>query len=331
VPWHQDDAVVAATAFMNGEKRETQDKHKRDHDPGTEHHTHWIAKLRQPALSNAMSQHDAQLQLVFGRRAMPCPHKPVRSAEKAGYFTIACAMQMALTRRCELRRRLPRIAAPVTPMASSWGKRPLQSTGEAAIGAAPRGSAIDAAPDDRDRVRATLMARAQTGDGAAYRHLLEDITPFIRALASRSLRDKSEVEDAVQDVLLTVHVIRHTYDPGRPFAPWLTAIANRRIVDRLRSQGRLSLKQTLLRSKHETSSASEPNLEFTERDVETLRTAVEVLPSSQRQAIKMLKLGEMSLKEAAAASGMSIPALKVATHRALGTLRKILGNQRRST
>ena len=174
-----------------------------------------------------------------------------------------------------------------------------------------------------------LMARAQAGDREGYRRLLEDVTPFIRALAARRLRDASEVEDTVQDVLLTVHVIRHTYDPTRPFAPWLVAIANRRIIDRLRSQARSNLRETLLRSQHETSSASEPNLETTGPDVETSRTAIEALPLGQRQAIKMLKLREMSLKEAAAASGMSITALKVATHRAVGTLRKVLGNQRR--
>ncbi len=37
------------------------------------------------------------------------------------------------------------------------------------------------------------------------------------------------ITDAVQDVLLTVHMVRHAYDPSRPFGPWLLAIANRRI------------------------------------------------------------------------------------------------------
>jgi DNA-directed RNA polymerase specialized sigma24 family protein len=44
----------------------------------------------------------------------------------------------------------------------------------------------------------------------------------------------------------------------------------------------------------------------------------------QRHAIRMLKLGEMSLKEAAVASNMTIGALKVATHRAMTALRKML-------
>jgi len=197
--------------------------------------------------------------------------------------------------------------------------------------AAPRKDLAASGTEDHDRDRAMLMARAQAGEREAYRRLLEDITPFIRALAARRLHDASEVEDAVQDVLLTVHMIRHTYDPARPFAPWLVAIANRRIIDRLRRQMRRNLRQTTLSSKQETFSAPEANLGDAGLDAVALRAAIERLPPGQRQAIKLLKLGEMSLREAATASGMSIVALKVATHRALATLRKALENPRRST
>ena len=55
-----------------------------------------------------------------------------------------------------------------------------------------------------------------------------------------------------------------------------------------------------------------------------LHEAIENLPPDQRQAIKLLKLKEMSLKEAARASGRSVAALKVATHRAIANLRKLL-------
>jgi RNA polymerase sigma-70 factor (ECF subfamily) len=58
-----------------------------------------------------------------------------------------------------------------------------------------------------------------------------------------------------------------------------------------------------------------------------LRQAIDSLPQSQRQAITLLKLKEMSLKEAEAASGISIAALKVATHRGVKSLRKILGDR----
>jgi RNA polymerase sigma-70 factor, ECF subfamily len=177
------------------------------------------------------------------------------------------------------------------------------------------------------------MARGQDGDRDAYRALLEDITPYLRALASRCFRDAGDIEDAVQDVLLTVHAVRHAYDPSRPFGPWLVAIANRRIIDRLRRQMRarsreIELREIELTAEHETFSAHQANLQSdfggTSADEAVLHAAIEQLPTDQRQAIRLLKLKEMSLNEAALASGKSVSALKVATHRAIKSLRKLL-------
>src|SRR5687768_8942939 len=82
------------------------------------------------------------------------------------------------------------------------------------------------------------MAAAQDGDQAAYARLLREVVPFIRALASRHHRAPDRIDDVVQDVLLTVHRIRHTYDPSRTFEPWLAAIVTRRSIDALRRRGR---------------------------------------------------------------------------------------------
>ena len=135
--------------------------------------------------------------------------------------------------------------------------RPLMLVGD-------RGApAPDSADTDRESASANagprdldwsiLMAHAQAGDRAAYRRLLEQIAPYVRSLAARRHQNRCDIEDSLQDVLLTVHAIRHTYDPTRPFGPWLVAIVNRRIVDRLRRQGRASARETALTDEdHET-------------------------------------------------------------------------------
>ena len=174
---------------------------------------------------------------------------------------------------------------------------------------------------------AILMAHTQGGDRDAYRRLLKEISPYLRSLAAASHRDSRDIEDTVQDVLLSVHSIRHTYDPTRPFGPWLVAIARRRIVDRLRRQGRSALHETPLTPEHETFATAEANYAEEGADASTVRDAVERLPPGQREAIKLMKLQEMSLRQAAAASGMSIGALKVATHRGLKNLRKLLAGR----
>ncbi|MEK9280840.1 sigma-70 family RNA polymerase sigma factor [Bradyrhizobium sp. ISRA442] len=175
----------------------------------------------------------------------------------------------------------------------------------------------------RDVDWSILMARAQEGDRTAYHRLLQEITPYLRSLAARWHRDPGDVEDSVQDVLLTIHSIRKTYDPARPFAPWLVAIANRRFIDRLRRQGRTRDREIPLTTEHETFSEPQANLEVKQDRLE-LEGMVNDLPPAQQNAVRLLKLKEMSLKEAAALSGMSISSLKVNVHRALKSLRKML-------
>ncbi|CAB3783829.1 ECF RNA polymerase sigma factor SigF [Paraburkholderia ultramafica] len=167
------------------------------------------------------------------------------------------------------------------------------------------------------------MTRVQAGDQAAYRRLLQDITPYLRALAARHIRNREDIEDTVQDVLLTLHAARNTYDPSRPFGPWLVAIANRRIVDGLRRRGRIGAHESPAETDLETFFAPEANLQEETVDARLVRDAIEQLPAGQRDALRMLKLEEMSLQEAAAASGTSVAALKVATHRAIKRLREL--------
>ena len=59
-------------------------------------------------------------------------------------------------------------------------------------------------------------------------------------------------------------------------------------------------------------------------DLQALKEVIATLPPMQRDAIQMLKLSEMSLKDAATAGNTTVGALKVATHRAMAALRKML-------
>jgi RNA polymerase sigma-70 factor (ECF subfamily) len=65
-------------------------------------------------------------------------------------------------------------------------------------------------------------------------------------------------------------------------------------------------------------------MEAVSGDPVALKEAIASLPTGQRSAIELLKLREMSLREAAAVSGTSVGALKVATHRAMDALRRRL-------
>lgn len=174
-----------------------------------------------------------------------------------------------------------------------------------------------------------LMARAQDGDQSAYLRLLEEITPYLRARARRFHKDPADIEDCVQDVLLTLHSIRHTYDPTRPFGPWLVGIADRRAIDRLRRRSRTVSRETSLDTEHEAIAVSPGEVDGV-LDRHHLEAAISNLPPVQRRAISLLKLGEMSLQDASDETGMSVASLKMATHRALKNLRTMLNGGRDS-
>jgi len=170
-----------------------------------------------------------------------------------------------------------------------------------------------------------LMAAAQAGDQSSYEQLLREIALYARQVARRHHASPHLLDDVVQDVLLTVHCIRHTYDPSRPFSPWIGAIAYRRSIDALRRR--------LRRASIETSSApaygsyADPvatKQVTTGEERTSIGKAIMALPPRQRQAVELLKLEEVSLADAAKATGQSIGALKVSLHRALRSLRQNL-------
>jgi RNA polymerase sigma-70 factor (ECF subfamily) len=173
-----------------------------------------------------------------------------------------------------------------------------------------------------------LMRAAQAGDGEAYRALLNAITPRLRRIvrARRAFLGAADVEDLVQDVLLSVHAARATYDPARPFMPWLLAIVRHRLADAARHYSRRGAREVTVEDFDVTFVDVAANSQDEGAgDLEALTHAIAALPAGQRQAIQLLKLKELSLKEAAAATGSSVSALKVATHRAMTSLRRLLG------
>jgi RNA polymerase sigma factor (sigma-70 family) len=184
--------------------------------------------------------------------------------------------------------------------------------------------------DEFDAQLRVLMRSAQAGDGQAYRALLTAITPRIRRIIRRrrAFLGRADVEDLVQDVLLSLHAVRATYDADRPFMPWLLAIVWHRMADAARQYARRGAREMAVEDLEVTFADRSANMyEEDTGDLEALAQAIQALPAGQRRAIQLLKLEERSLKEAAAATGSSVSALKVATHRAMLSLRRRLGAQ----
>jgi len=172
------------------------------------------------------------------------------------------------------------------------------------------------------------MRAAQAGDAASYEQLLRSVSPLVRALARRYCRGPVQSEDVVQDVLLTLHRVRHTWDPRRPFTPWLAAIAARRGIDRLRREARIGRFEVSDELALETFAQPEANTESGAlRAAEDVAPLLAALPERQRSALEAVKLRGLSVAEAASELGQSVAALKVNVHRGIQKLRKQVADE----
>lgn len=175
---------------------------------------------------------------------------------------------------------------------------------------------------------AELMRAAQAGDSDAYRLLLEDAARRLRGHIRRRAPwlDAEDREDLVQEVLISMHGARASYDPARPFMPWLAAIARNRIADHARRHRRRAAGAQAYRTLAETFDSDAVNHSAAGVVAAmSLQRAMADLTPAQREAVQMLKIEQLSLAEASARSGLSIAALKVSVHRAVRRLRARLG------
>lgn len=177
--------------------------------------------------------------------------------------------------------------------------------------------------DVRDQRWRELMRAAQDGDNAAYGRLLSEILPLLRRVVARKWR--SDADDIVQEILLSVHAVRHTYDPARAFMPWLMTIASRRIADAARRSYARAANETTVETMPETFDGDETkNEQDRSDDQDSVRHAMAGLSEGQRQAVELLKLQGLSLEEASSVTGKSVSSLKVSVHRALKAMRQAL-------
>ncbi len=164
-----------------------------------------------------------------------------------------------------------------------------------------------------------LMRLANAGDDAAYHRLLKAVTPVLRAAARRGLaragQSADQSEDIVQDILLAVHLKRHTWDESAPFAPWLFAVARNKLIDALRRGGRRVFVNIDDFSEVLPGEQPEDTISATE-----IATHLNGLPERQREVLQSISVDGLSIRETAMRLSMTDGAVRVALHRALASL-----------
>ena len=164
-----------------------------------------------------------------------------------------------------------------------------------------------------DATLSRLMAQAQSGDAAAYRTVLDAARRWLMRFYSGRVPPHA-VDDLIQETLVSVHRKRATFDPTRPFLPWLAAIARFRWVDHLRGHYRQAADEL---SDGMAALGAFDDAVIAQISVDRMLAQ---LSAAQATAIRLVKIHGLSIAEAAAQSGQSEALVKVNIHRGLKRL-----------
>jgi RNA polymerase sigma-70 factor (ECF subfamily) len=164
-----------------------------------------------------------------------------------------------------------------------------------------------------------LLGRVAKGDRAAFEELCQQIAAPVFGTVRAVVRDLPQSEEVAQEVLIEVWQKAPRFDPGRGSAvAWVTMIAHRRAVDRVRSEQR-SARRELQAAVHavaydDVAETAEANL-----DAERLRRCLRSLTGLQCEAIMLAYYGGYTYRQVAALLG--VPAGTVNTRMRDGLIR----------
>jgi RNA polymerase sigma-70 factor (ECF subfamily) len=186
------------------------------------------------------------------------------------------------------------------------------------------GTFMDA--DARRRALAAAINRIAAGDKAALRLVYAETSAKLFGVCLRILGERSEAEDVLQEVYLTVWRKAASFDESvaSPIT-WLVAIARNRAIDRLRASGasRAALPIEAAADVADESMSAVERLEIDE-DRARLRECLRELEQRQAAAIRAAFLDGFTYDELAAKASVPLGTMKSWIRRGLMKLRACL-------
>ncbi len=167
---------------------------------------------------------------------------------------------------------------------------------------------------EEDRV---LIARAQQGDVAAFRQLVERHQRRAFAIALSLVRDENDARELVQDAFLRVYRGLNSFQGGSSFFTWLYRIITNLSIDLIRKPGRQLADIDEARFESDESQeaefpllsrvdGSDPVDVVRRREIAgRLQAALDALPPYHRGVIVMREIEGLSYEEMATAMGVS--------------------------
>ena len=173
------------------------------------------------------------------------------------------------------------------------------------------------------------MGRYARGDASAFEVVYEAVTPRLERYLRRHVREKTRIEDIIQQTFLQMHGARGTFLIGAEVMPWAFAIARRLMIDSGRKSRREEhfernaddLAPTI---RDRPCAASSEELLQAQEVRARLCAAHAQLSAPQRAAFDLVKTEGVTHAQAALILGTTVTGIKLRVHRAYLSLRGAL-------
>jgi len=154
---------------------------------------------------------------------------------------------------------------------------------------------------------------------AQFNALVDDHGPALFRVAYRMVGDLHEAEDMVQEAFRSAWKSREAYEEGRGDRAWLASILRRRVVDRWRKSGPLSVV---------SGEGREPGVEAVDPlagdYTDEMQHALGELPDELRETLLLVVVGELTHQEVADMLGIPLGTVLSRVSRARRRLRDVL-------
>ncbi len=174
-----------------------------------------------------------------------------------------------------------------------------------------------------------LIQRALRGDRDAFGELVQRYHKSIFSLAYRMTGNREDSMDITQEVLLRVYRALASFDPEKPFLPWVYRITWNICADRGRKIGRTpresSIDDTEVESIRLSCSDPKPDESYETKELrEILDEAISKLADGYRELVVMFHVDGLSIREISDLTGMKDTVIKNRLYRGRQMLRKML-------
>ncbi len=170
----------------------------------------------------------------------------------------------------------------------------------------------------------SLFTRVANGDGGALKEVMDRFGGLVWSLARRSCYNPADAEDATQEIFLDIWKSASRYDESKGSETLFVAmIARRRLIDRIRRQGREPQMEDVDAPGFELASSTEAEGEtFTEAALAA--KAVATLKPAQQRVLELGLLQGLSHSEIADVTGMPLGTVKTQMRRGLIRVRELM-------